>query len=239
MTSGDFLLLVYEDEAAHEAQPPWAMAAHLDAQDRFAATLRTRGAFVDGGRLRPAREGRRARGGWACAAERPAVEVGPFRGEPVALALFYQVRAGTLDEAVALAADCPTLATDVVEVRPVMKGWLDGDRALRLGGVFGFAVLGSAPTHAAWDGVMDQIDAETSQGFPAGRFLGGVRLHGPARGRRLKGRAVVDGPFAEGREVIGGLFFLRVSSVDDAVAWAVASPFVSHGTLELRELWRS
>ncbi|MFO0628656.1 MAG: YciI family protein [Polyangiales bacterium] len=239
MTSGDFLLLVFEDEAAHEALPPWEMAAHLDAQDRFAATLRARGALVDGGRLRPSREGRRVRGEGAHPAGKPALERGPFDGESLALALFYRVRAATLDEAAALIADCPTLAADVIEVRPVMKGWLDGDRALRRGRVFGFVVLGCAPSHEAWDEVMDRIDAETREVFPARAFLGGVRLHGPGRGRRRAGHAVVDGPFAEGREVIGGLFFVRAASVDDAVSWAVTSPFVAHGALELRELWRS
>jgi hypothetical protein len=49
----------------------------------------------------------------------------------------------------------------------------------------------------------------------------------------------MDGPFLESKEVIGGLFFLRFASLDEAVEWAGATPFVAHGALEIRELWRS
>jgi hypothetical protein len=50
---------------------------------------------------------------------------------------------------------------------------------------------------------------------------------------------MLDGPFLESKEVIGGLFFLRMTSIDEAVAWAAESRFVVHGTLEIRELWRT
>jgi hypothetical protein len=52
-------------------------------------------------------------------------------------------------------------------------------------------------------------------------------------------RAVFDGPFLESKEVIGGLFFLWMASLDEAVDWASRSEFVKHGALEIRELWRS
>jgi hypothetical protein len=52
-------------------------------------------------------------------------------------------------------------------------------------------------------------------------------------------RATVDGPFLESKEVIGGLLFLRLASIEDAVRWAAKTPFVVHGALEIRELWRT
>ncbi len=90
---------------------------------------------------------------------------------------------------------------------------------------------------------MDRIDADTRGLFPADRFCGGVRLEAPGKGRQIATRGgrrtVMDGPFLESKEVIGGVFFLRAASLDEAVEWVVATKFVEHGALEIRELWRS
>jgi hypothetical protein len=56
------------------------------------------------------------------------------------------------------------------------------------------------------------------------------------RGER---RATFDGPFLESKEVIGGVFLVRMASLDDVVRWAGASAFIAHGSLEIRELWRT
>ena len=124
-----------------------------------------------------------------------------------------------------------------------MKGKLEPDKTSKRGRVFAYAVLGSAPSEQGWVDVMDRIDESTRGCFPADRFLGGVRLQEPGRGRRVARagcrRAVFDGPFLESKEVIGGLFFMRMSSLDEAVHWASRSEFVKHGALEIRELWRS
>ena len=53
------------------------------------------------------------------------------------------------------------------------------------------------------------------------------------------GPVVVDGPFAESKEVIGGVFFMRMATQEEAVHWASQTPFVVHGMLEIRELWRT
>jgi hypothetical protein len=79
---------------------------------------------------------------------------------------------------------------------------------------------------------MDVIDAETRDSFPATAFAGGNRLRPPRR-------AMFDGPFLESKEIVGGVFLLRLASLEDAVRWAAASRFVVHGALEIRELWRS
>jgi hypothetical protein len=166
---------------------------------------------------------------------------GPF--EPRALAHFYWLRASTLSAARALGSACPVLPDDELEVRPVMKGELDLTALRRAGPLFAFAVLGRARSEAAWRGVMDRIDAETRGGFPRGAFLGGVRLEAPAPLREEHGRAELradrDGPFLEAKEVIGGLCFLRLPALEDAIAWAASSRFVVHGSLEVRPLWRT
>ena len=47
---------------------------------------------------------------------------------------------------------------------------------------------------------------------------------------------VSDGPYAEGKEVIAGLFVLEVPSYDEAVAIAKGCPHLDFGTIEIREV---
>jgi hypothetical protein len=49
----------------------------------------------------------------------------------------------------------------------------------------------------------------------------------PARRVRLSGgnHAVIDGPFAESKQLIAGYWILRVQSMDEAVEWAERFPF--------------
>jgi len=47
----------------------------------------------------------------------------------------------------------------------------------------------------------------------------------PARIEVTKGkRAVVDGPFAESKELIGGFYIVDVKSRDEAIEWALRCP---------------
>lgn len=49
-------------------------------------------------------------------------------------------------------------------------------------------------------------------------------------------RAVVDGPFAETKEVVGGFYLLDVASKEEAVAIAGECPAAEWATVELREI---
>ena len=60
---------------------------------------------------------------------------------------------------------------------------------------------------------------------------GGVRL------RRHGGRArLVDGPFAEAKEMVGGFFWLTCDSRAEAIAIAAECPAAEWATIEVREL---
>jgi hypothetical protein len=234
----DYLLLVLEDERAHAAQSPTAIAELIARRAAFANELRRAGHLRDCGTLRPTGEGKRVtREGDALR-----IEAGPFAGS-LALAAYYWVRASSLDDAANLGQRIPTLPSDEIDVRPLMKGGVVADKDTKPGKLFAFAVLGSATNEEAWTQVMDRIDADTQNAFPASSALGGNRLQPPSAGRRVtvsrERRAAFDGPFLESKEVIGGVFFLRMMTIDDAVRWATDSRFVVHGTLEIRELWRS
>jgi hypothetical protein len=152
------------------------------------------------------------------------------------------VEADNADEAAKLALACPALATDEIDARPLMKGTVPKEKEAKPGKIFACAVLGNAATEDAWVSVMDRIDAESQGDFPKGLSLGGVRLQPPKSGRRVatrgERRAMFDGPFLESKEVIGGVFFIRMTSIDEAVRWAEDTRFIAHGALEIRELWR-
>lgn len=124
-----------------------------------------------------------------------------------------------------------------------MKGNVNPNKDAKPGKIFACAVLGNAMTEEAWVQVMNRIDAEGSTRLPEDASLGGNRLQPPKTGKRIatrgERRAIFDGPFLESREVIGGVFFVRMASIDDAVAWASQARFIAHGALEIRELWRT
>jgi hypothetical protein len=47
--------------------------------------------------------------------------------------------------------------------------------------------------------------------------------------------SVIDGPFAEAKELVGGFWIWQVSSMEEAVEWLKRSPF-KDGTVELRRI---
>ena len=51
-------------------------------------------------------------------------------------------------------------------------------------------------------------------------------------------KTVVDGPFAETKELIAGFWILQVKSLDEAVAWMKRSPF-REGTIEIRQVFET
>jgi hypothetical protein len=235
----EYLVMTLEDEHAHASQSPKAMSQLIEKSAAYADELQRAGRLVDRGRLRPSKEGKRVRR----EGDHLEVRVGPFAEEGKALGGYYWVQASAFDEATELAAKAPVLPTDEIDVRPVMKGMCPKDKEAKAGKIFACAVLGSTKTQEGWVEVMDRIDEETRGRFPEASLLGGLRLEPPRSGRRIvtrgERRATFDGPFLESKEVIGGLFFVRMTSLEDAVRWADGTPFVVHGALEIRELWRT
>ena len=57
--------------------------------------------------------------------------------------------------------------------------------------------------------------------------------------RVTKGKAqVLDGPFAESKEQLGGYYLIDVADRKAALAWAAKCPGADHGTVEVRPLWQ-
>jgi hypothetical protein len=73
----------------------------------------------------------------------------------------------------------------------------------------------------------------------AGALLDLSGLHPSSKGARVKfsgaKRSVIDGPFAETKELIAGYWLIEVNSKEEAVAWAKRVPF-EEGEIEIRQL---
>ena len=48
---------------------------------------------------------------------------------------------------------------------------------------------------------------------------------------------VLDGPYAESKEQLGGFYMIDVPDLDTALSWAARCPGASHGTIEVRPVW--
>ena len=48
---------------------------------------------------------------------------------------------------------------------------------------------------------------------------------------------VLDGPFADTKEQLGGYYLIDVADLDAALSWASRCPAVGHGTVEVRPVW--
>lgn len=76
----------------------------------------------------------------------------------------------------------------------------------------------------------------------AGVLVASEGLNPAAKGARIavtKGRRyVVDGPFAESKELVGGFYLIEVGSLDEAIQWALRAPsgFGKDDILDIRQL---
>ncbi|HEY3704783.1 MAG TPA: YciI family protein [Terracidiphilus sp.] len=50
---------------------------------------------------------------------------------------------------------------------------------------------------------------------------------------------VLDGPFVDSKEELGGYFLIDVPDLDAALSWASKCPAVDHGSVEVRAIWAS
>jgi hypothetical protein len=48
---------------------------------------------------------------------------------------------------------------------------------------------------------------------------------------------VLDGPYADSKEQLGGFHIIEVPDLDAALSWAARSPTALHGIVEVRPLW--
>ena len=77
----------------------------------------------------------------------------------------------------------------------------------------------------------------------AGIMKAGDGLQPSSKGKRVRfsgaQRTVIDGPFAETKELIAGFWLWNVKSMDDAVEWLKRAPFDGGTEVEIRPLFET
>ena len=75
----------------------------------------------------------------------------------------------------------------------------------------------------------------------AGTFVGSNRLQPTSTAttvRSTNGKSqVLDGPYADTKEQLGGYFLIDVPNLDAAISWAARCPGSQHGIVEVRPVW--
>ncbi len=90
------------------------------------------------------------------------------------------------------------------------------------------------------DEIIDEMGKYNEELQKAGILLDLSGLHPTSKGARVrydgKERTVIDGPFAETKELIAGYWLIQAKSKDEAVEWAKRAPF-QQGEVEIRQLF--
>lgn len=77
----------------------------------------------------------------------------------------------------------------------------------------------------------------------AGVMLAGEGLHPTSKGKRIRfdgaSRTVIDGPFAETKELIAGFWLWQVKSIAEAVEWLKRAPFDGGAEIEIRPVFEA
>ena len=75
----------------------------------------------------------------------------------------------------------------------------------------------------------------------AGMMRGGNRLQPTSAATTVRVQSgkteVLNGPFAETREQLGGYYLIEAPDLDAALAWAARCPGAHHGRVEVRPVW--
>ena len=79
----------------------------------------------------------------------------------------------------------------------------------------------------------------------AGVMLAGEGLHPSSKGKRVRfsgpSRTVIDGPFAETKELVAGFWLWQVKSIEEAVEWVkrCPNPMMTESEIEIRPVFEA
>ena len=75
----------------------------------------------------------------------------------------------------------------------------------------------------------------------AGAWVGSNRLQPISTATTVRvtdGKSqVLDGPYIDSKEQLGGYYLIDVPDLDTAISWAARCPGAGHGTIEVRPVW--
>ena len=89
--------------------------------------------------------------------------------------------------------------------------------------------------------ILSEMTKFNEQLVKAGVMLAGEGLHPSSKGKRIRfegktKKTVIDGPFAETKELIAGFWLIQAKSMAEAVEWMKKSPF-QEGEIEIRQVF--
>ena len=91
--------------------------------------------------------------------------------------------------------------------------------------------------------ILAEMGKYNEQLVKAGVMQAGEGLHPSSKGKRVKfsgsQRTVIDGPFAETKELIAGFWIWKVQSMDEAVEWLKKAPFGGGMEIEIRPIFET
>jgi hypothetical protein len=93
--------------------------------------------------------------------------------------------------------------------------------------------------------LLEQMTAFNEELVKAGIMLAGEGLHPSSKGVRVEfsgsERKVIDGPFAETKELLAGYWLWQVKSMDEAIEWVkrIPNPGGEHGVVEIRPVFEA
>jgi hypothetical protein len=94
---------------------------------------------------------------------------------------------------------------------------------------------------AAQEQAMGAYAAFTEALKKAGALVGSNRLQPISSATTVRvgnGKTqVLNGPYADSKEQLGGYFLIDVPDLDAAISWAARCPGASHGVIEVRPVW--
>jgi hypothetical protein len=106
-------------------------------------------------------------------------------------------------------------------------------------------------TESSENGVMPSTEMLAAMGayneelVKAGVMLAGDGLHPSSRGARVRfsgdKRSVIDGPFAETKELVAGFWIFEVKSLEEAVEWVkrCPNPMPEESEIEIRRIFEA
>lgn len=93
--------------------------------------------------------------------------------------------------------------------------------------------------------LLEAMGAYNEELVKAGIMLAGEGLHPSSKGARVRfdgpSRTVVDGPFAETKELVAGFWIWQVSSLEEAIEWVkrCPNPMPGPSEIEIRQIFTS
>jgi hypothetical protein len=92
------------------------------------------------------------------------------------------------------------------------------------------------------EGELGSMGTYNEELVKAGVMLAGDGLHPSVKGARVrfsgKGRTVIDGPFAEAKELVAGYWLWQVKDMDEAIEWLKRAPF-QQDEVEIRRVFEA